>query len=80
MATDLRDSPGEAPGSDVIAGPPRRRRRRLVAIVGVIGLPTTVLVDGSGRIVARRLGKVAEAELVSLIERAFGAVDTGGPK
>jgi cytochrome c biogenesis protein CcmG/thiol:disulfide interchange protein DsbE len=38
---------------------------------GVVGLPTTFLVDGSGRIVARKLGEVTEDELVDLIDRAF---------
>lgn len=39
---------------------------------GVLGLPTTVLVDASGRIVARRLGEVTEDELARLITDAFG--------
>lgn len=39
---------------------------------GVVGLPTTFLVDGSGRIVARKLGEVTEKELLELIDRAFG--------
>lgn len=39
---------------------------------GVLGLPTTVLVDARGRIVARRLGEVTEDELEALIADAFG--------
>lgn len=39
---------------------------------GVLGLPTTVLVDASGRIVARRLGEVSDDELARLITDAFG--------
>ena len=41
---------------------------------GVVGLPTTVLVDASGRIVARTLGEVTEDELDELIAEAFGIV------
>ena len=44
---------------------------------GVVGLPTTVLVDAGGRIVARSLGEVTEDELVELIAEAFG-IDSGG--
>ena len=44
---------------------------------GVVGLPTTVLVDARGRIVARRLGEVTEDELLALVADAFD-VDTGG--
>jgi len=39
---------------------------------GVVGLPTTVLVDARGRIVARSLGEVTEGELDELIAEAFG--------
>ena len=39
---------------------------------GVVGLPTTVLVDASGRIVARSLGELTETELDDLIADAFG--------
>ena len=39
---------------------------------GVAGLPTSVLVDAKGRIVARRLGEVSERELLDLVARAFG--------
>ena len=39
---------------------------------GVLGLPTTVLIDASGNIVGRRLGEVSEEQLVELIARAFG--------
>ena len=39
---------------------------------GVFGLPTTVLVDARGRIVARRVGEVTETELEALIADAFG--------
>ena len=44
---------------------------------GVLGLPTTVLVDASGRIVARRLGEVTDDELAELIAEAFG-IDIAG--
>lgn len=39
---------------------------------GVAGLPTTVLVDIEGRIVARRLGEISETELLRLVDEAFG--------
>ena len=38
----------------------------------VQGLPTTVLVDGRGRIVARVLGGVTQKKLLSLVDKAFG--------
>ena len=45
---------------------------------GVVGLPTTFLVDGSGHIVARKLGEVSENELIELVDRAFSIrVDSG---
>ena len=44
---------------------------------GVVGLPTTVLVDVDGRIVARRLGEISQAELLALVDEAFGR-DTSG--
>ena len=45
---------------------------------GVLGLPTTVLVDASGRIVARRLGEVTDDELARLIADAFKVPASGG--
>ena len=45
---------------------------------GVVGLPTTVLVDVSGRIVARSLGELTENELDDLIADAFGIGEGGG--
>ena len=39
---------------------------------GVRRLPTTVLVDGRGRIVARAPGRVTQEKLLSLIGDAFG--------
>jgi len=39
---------------------------------GVVGLPTTVLVDARGRIVARSLGELTDNELDELIADAFG--------
>ena len=47
---------------------------------GVLGLPTTVLVDPRGRIVARRLGEVNEAELLALLQEAFGRAVTEGAR
>jgi len=47
---------------------------------GVLGLPTTVLVDASGRIVARTLGEVTEDELADLLVEAFGIDISGGPR
>jgi len=47
---------------------------------GVLGLPTTVLVDASGRIVARKLGEVTEDELADLLVDAFGIDISGGPR
>jgi len=44
---------------------------------GVVGLPTTVLVDARGRIVARSLGELTENELDELVAEAFG-IDAGG--
>ena len=44
---------------------------------GVVGLPTTVLVDARGRIVARSLGALTDNELDELIVEAFG-IDAGG--
>ena len=38
----------------------------------VQGLPTTVLIDGRGRIVARVLGGVTQKKLLSLVDKAFG--------
>lgn len=46
---------------------------------GVMGLPTTVLVDAGGRIVGRRLGEVSERELLDLVARAFGPAAVGEP-
>ena len=45
---------------------------------GVVGLLTTVLVDASGRIVARSLGELTENELDDLITDAFGIGEGGG--
>ncbi|MFP5370202.1 MAG: TlpA family protein disulfide reductase [Actinomycetes bacterium] len=39
---------------------------------GVVGLPTTVLIDARGRIVARTLGELTENELDELVADAFG--------
>ena len=44
---------------------------------GVVGLPTTVLVDARGRIVARSLGELTENELDELVAEAFG-IEAGG--
>jgi len=44
---------------------------------GVVGLPTTVLVDARGRIVARSLGELTDSELAELIAEAFG-IHRGG--
>ena len=44
---------------------------------GVVGLPTTVLVDARGRIVARSLGELTEDELDELVVEAFG-IEAGG--
>ena len=40
---------------------------------GARGLPTTVLVDARGDIVARQLGEITEDELLELVRRAFGS-------
>jgi len=47
---------------------------------GVLGLPTTVLVDARGRIVGRRLGELTEAELADLLESAFGSRAVGAAR
>lgn len=39
---------------------------------GLVGLPTTVLVDAAGQIVARRIGEVTEDQLLGLVADAFG--------
>ena len=39
---------------------------------GVVGLPTTVLVDGRGGTVAHSLGEVTDDEWLELGEEAFG--------
>lgn len=39
---------------------------------GVVGLPTTVLIDARGMILARHLGALTETALGDLIRRAFG--------
>ena len=43
----------------------------------VMGLPTTIVVDSGGRIVARRLGEVSEDELLGLLAEALD-IDVGG--
>lgn len=43
----------------------------------VMGLPTTIVVDSDGRIVARRLGEVSEDELLGLLAESLD-VDVGG--
>ena len=44
---------------------------------GVVGLPTTVLVDASGQMVGRRLREVSEEELLALVG-AFRSDPGGG--
>ena len=44
---------------------------------GVVGLPTTVLVDARGRIVGRRLGEASVEELLVFVVDAFD-IDAGG--
>lgn len=44
----------------------------VAAAYGLRGLPSTILVDERGNIVARLLGEVTEAELEGLLRRAFG--------
>ncbi|MFP5318204.1 MAG: TlpA family protein disulfide reductase [Acidimicrobiia bacterium] len=52
---------------------------RVAPAFGVVGLPTTVLVDARGRIVARHLGALSDDALSELVRKAFG-VDPGGPR
>ncbi|MFP5326830.1 MAG: TlpA family protein disulfide reductase [Acidimicrobiia bacterium] len=59
-AVGVRYASGFDPAGDVAAS------------YGLFGLPSTVLVDERGMIVARRLGEVTEAELEDLVRRAFG--------
>ena len=42
------------------------RARLLAPRFGLLGLPTTIVVDASGTIVARRAGEVSERELVQV--------------
>jgi len=45
---------------------------RVARDLAVFGMPTTLFVDGTGRIVDRRTGELSRAELEKAIERAFG--------
>lgn len=48
------------------------RPEDLLRAVGGVGLPTTLLIDGDGRIVAFHTGALTESALRSLIRRSFG--------
>lgn len=51
----------------------------IASAYGVVGLPTTVLIDARGRIMTRHLGGLTESALADLIRQAFG-IDPGAPR
>lgn len=52
--------------------PLRDPHQDLLRAVGGVGLPTTLLIDGNGRIVASHTGALTEAALRKLLDRKLG--------
>lgn len=50
----------------------------LVQTVGVVAMPTTLLIDAGGNVVEHHTGVLSEGQLRDLIESRFG-IDAGGP-
>ena len=55
-----------------LAGMVRDPQSRLMAVLGAVGLPTTLVFDAEGRLVTGQTGEVSRAALTRMIEQAMG--------
>lgn len=55
-----------------LEGMVRDPQSRLMSVLGVSGLPTTMVFDAKGRLVAAQVGEVSRAALTGMIEKATG--------